>query len=797
MEEDFFTIQLTFQEGRKLGLVLIDRDDEQLDRHVPTSPSARILDGALRSVKTAVATAATNVAAQVISAFPVPSRPNKNKRKREIQICVSPRSVVFTFAAKLLDAAKALDFEATDFDKMMAWGRANSPKCSFCGIEYSLASFNEQSLMYALTGTVKPFLSIEKIQYRKASVAKSCNLKHNKTTRPIGGRRSWQYFRSDYFDTLLCCNSTNLKQVTDILSCSRNYPLYITFKQGHATKNIDPIVTANSSDMGPPRKRKRTKINNDTQQNQTKSDVICLLDRADDEVEEDRNDNTEANSNETNDSIQQSFSTMSIEPHQYTVPNDPPQLPFEEDDFILTPYGPGKILASRVERRAFVTNNDATIFKPIRIYSVDLHFGTCHIPANQIRSIGTSYEKTFFTYQKVPLNEHDLLRLRPMTFLNDSIINFYLKFVKSQVDAVIGATATKSEERSWDNLDGSGIHIFPSYCYTKIQTNLNGNRNSKANRERIWKDLKSWTKCVDIFKKRLLVFPINDSLHWTVCVVFHPGRLVRNYSLEVVEKKKDPQLRQLQALKERKKKIWAKRDATSPRASKNGVTPLSLLSLLDDDDCPVQPESNDDVALDDNKTENTPPASRPAKSYQAEHATAPTESSAEETKDGPEWQCDFCAAKYTLFDLALEHETTCDENIKWCMAHFDSGKHFNLHKSTEILGNIRQYLNAYYEAEYKSTHPGVAFTTKTMPGFSAAVPQQDNVKDCGVYMLEIAERVMRNSFEVDFEFIEMKGASKNDFFGKGNSFNKDVIVQKREDILQLLNKLRREETSLC
>jgi hypothetical protein len=181
---------------------------------------------------------------------------------------------------------------------------------------------------------------------------------------------------------------------------------------------------------------------------------------------------------------------------------------------------------------------------------------------------------------------------------------------------------------------------------------------------------------------------------------------------------------------------------------------------------------------------------------QQNEQSATTNTTPEESKPNPLWACDFCkSGHYATFDLALEHESMCDENINWCMIHFDSGKHFKLHKSTEILGNIRKYLNAYYEAEYEPTHPGLVFTTKNMPGFSATVPQQDNAKDCGVYMLEMAERMMMNTPEVDCEFVKRKGTSKNNFFGS-NSFSKDVIVQKREDILQLIQRLRREETSV-
>lgn len=802
MEEELFTIQLSYQEGRKLGLVLIDGSNGgghtgggELDRQVPTSPAHMIgeaLTGAAKSVAAAVTTAATTVAsvAQAVAASPAKTQPPRrsNKRKRELKVCISPSSIVFTFVAKLKEAAKALHFDETDFDKIMEWGRANSLTSSFHGLEYSFFTFNEESLMYALTGAIKPMMSIEKIQYRKPDTEKSCNSKQqNKITRPIGGRRSQSYFRSDHYKTFFCCNSADVNGVVKILSCGDNYPLYMTLKPKPDIINIDPIVTANSSDMEPPRKRQRT------ENEQTSNDgVICLLDSSDEEEEDQQDtnvvDTSKTASNDTDEKMNGTFAMID------TVPKDPPLLKFEDDDFVLTPYGPGKILTSRVERQPSVTHYDATIFNPIRIYSIDLHYGVCHIPANQIKPMtGSGYDKTIITYQKVPLNEHDLLRLRPMTYLNDSIINFYLKFVKCQVEAAAAAAApTVTALSGWDALDGDGVHIFPSYCYTRIQNNLNGNRNSKANRERIWKDLKSWTKTVDIFKKRLLVFPINDALHWTVCIVCNPGRLVRRYSKEFSEMKKNLELKNIQALGdimgEMKKATWAKLDATSPYASQAGVEPLSLLPLMNGDDHDVQPESSkNDIAMTDNNPQS--------ELSQQNEQSATTNTTPEESKPNL-WACDFCkSGHYGTFDLALEHESMCDENINWCMIHFDSGKHFKLHKSTEILGNIRKYLNAYYEAEYEPTHPGLVFTTKNMPGFSATVPQQDNAKDCGVYMLEMAERMMRNTPEVDCEFVKRKGTSKNNFFGS-NSFSKDVIVQKREDILQLIQRLRREETSL-
>jgi len=488
--EEKYTVQLSFQEGRKLGLVLIDgpppleqeikssNDDSQV--HTTSSEG---INGAVRSVASAISAAATTVvaAAQSVTSPARAIRVN-NKRKREMKVCISPNSIVFTFVAKLIETAKAHDIDETDFDKLMQWARTKSLiNTEYAGTTYSSASFNEQSLLYALTGTIKPMDEVEKIQYRKTSMKKSCNTQNK--PRQIGERRSWPYFRSDHYKTFFCCNANLIQDVVNILLNPENYPLYITLKRRPAIKRTD-LINIGDSSLEPPRKRQRT--NNDTQQQQQQQQsndgVICLLDSSDEEENNNVSQTTEANRNDKNDKMDESFSMMSIEPQECTVPKDPPILQFEEDDFVLTPYGAGKILTSRIERRALVTNNDATIFKPIRIYSIDLHFGTCHLPASQIQSLtGSSYDKTIFTYQKVPLNEHDLLRLRPMTYLNDSIVNFYLKYVKCQVEAATASTggAAKSEGGSWDDFDGEGIHIFVSHSlyvskhvFTPTNTNM-------------------------------------------------------------------------------------------------------------------------------------------------------------------------------------------------------------------------------------------------------------------------------------------------------------------------------------
>ena len=45
------------------------------------------------------------------------------------------------------------------------------------------------------------------------------------------------------------------------------------------------------------------------------------------------------------------------------------------------------------------------------------------------------------------------------------------------------------------------------------------------------KAVSSWTanKNINVFKKRLIFIPVNENLHWSLCVVVNPGLIANNY----------------------------------------------------------------------------------------------------------------------------------------------------------------------------------------------------------------------------------------------------------------------------
>ena len=75
-------------------------------------------------------------------------------------------------------------------------------------------------------------------------------------------------------------------------------------------------------------------------------------------------------------------------------------------------------------------------------------------------------------------------------------------------------------KRIWRNDDPetSAVHFFTSHFFTTLD-----DEGPEA--------VSSWTakKNIDIFKKRFIFIPINESLHWSLCVVVNPGYIENEY----------------------------------------------------------------------------------------------------------------------------------------------------------------------------------------------------------------------------------------------------------------------------
>lgn len=122
-----------------------------------------------------------------------------------------------------------------------------------------------------------------------------------------------------------------------------------------------------------------------------------------------------------------------------------------------------------------------------------------------------------FIYPKgkggISINTEDYMCLATDQYLNDVIIDFYLKYVFLE--------KMSPEQRS-------KTHIFSSFFYKRLTA-------TSARQRLIEKDLKmtpaqkrhnrvkSWTKNVNLFDKEFIVIPINELSHWFLAIICFPG----------------------------------------------------------------------------------------------------------------------------------------------------------------------------------------------------------------------------------------------------------------------------------
>nr|XP_043617521.1 probable ubiquitin-like-specific protease 2B isoform X2 [Erigeron canadensis] len=104
----------------------------------------------------------------------------------------------------------------------------------------------------------------------------------------------------------------------------------------------------------------------------------------------------------------------------------------------------------------------------------------------------------------VVLSKRDFDLLQPDTFVNDTIIDFYIKYLKNKI---------KPEERH-------RYHFFNSFFFRKLadpdKDQLDASQGKAA-----YQRVKKWTRKVNLFEKDYIFIPVNYNYHWSLIVICH------------------------------------------------------------------------------------------------------------------------------------------------------------------------------------------------------------------------------------------------------------------------------------
>ncbi|CAO3638352.1 unnamed protein product [Cunninghamella echinulata] len=173
----------------------------------------------------------------------------------------------------------------------------------------------------------------------------------------------------------------------------------------------------------------------------------------------------------------------------------------------------------KVDEDKYVLNNDDTMKGNGQIEP--------YIPDNEI----------LFTYPNektkgaISITQHDKETLEPERYLNDNIINYYIKSLydgySSKLNDDSSSTPNGSKkitkmifnnkintQSASDSKPINEVHTYNTFFYTKISQN-----NRQLIDGDIYNNVKNWTKDVDLFEKKYVLIPINEKNHWYLILV--------------------------------------------------------------------------------------------------------------------------------------------------------------------------------------------------------------------------------------------------------------------------------------
>lgn len=115
----------------------------------------------------------------------------------------------------------------------------------------------------------------------------------------------------------------------------------------------------------------------------------------------------------------------------------------------------------------------------------------------------------------------DYMRLSPNKFLNDILIDFWMKYIHTELI---------------DEAQREKCHMFSQFFFTRLSTPMNGDIQAETAAQKHAR-VARWTKNVNLFEKDFIFVPINHNTHWFLSIICFPALIdthqVNNQALKV------------------------------------------------------------------------------------------------------------------------------------------------------------------------------------------------------------------------------------------------------------------------
>ncbi|XP_011293377.2 uncharacterized protein LOC101890437 isoform X1 [Musca domestica] len=339
----------------------------------------------------------------------------------------------------------------------------------------------------------------------------------------------------------------------------------------------------------------------------------------------------------------------------------------------------------------------------------------------------------------ISINTEDYMCLATDQYLNDIIIDFYLKWVHENI------IPDAQKERT---------HIFSTFFYKRLTTltrHINHDKDVKQSAaQKRHARVQNWTKNVNLFEKDFIIIPINEQSHWFLAIICFPklkGPVTFDTHVPV-------ELQPIKKTKGKKVSLQIGNTTITPLSKRDSSNVLSEICGVGDDDSERDEAEGDDSDLAsedsdfDNSNSTTPSNSQPAVPVVAGATAANTASSAHQPIKQP---------------LILIFDSLAGAS------------------RSRVVATLRDYLTCEYKIKMPEA-PLHAFNKDNMPGHCVKVPQQNNFTDCGLYLLQYVEQFFKDPIR-DYR-VPIKQLA--------NWFDTLTVTKKREDISNLIQSLMDE-----
>lgn len=294
--------------------------------------------------------------------------------------------------------------------------------------------------------------------------------------------------------------------------------------------------------------------------------------------------------------------------------------------------------------------------------------------------------------------------------------------------------------------------------------------------------VRRWTKSIDVFKKDYLLVPINKHMHWSLAVVCFPG-------CEDTTNKNKNTINTI-----------TNTTSTSRHHTSSIKEIVDLSTDPADEDAKDHPDS---VTMDTRGRQPQVSELSPNTHTRFETGSPPPSPLEDAGAAAAQALAAEAASAEGIGGAPLKDDDDDDDDPPApCILFFDS---LNAHPAKEICARLRSYLTHEWRARRSRLSGGTAaaaaavdndnnntermndkdrvFTHKSMPRVHPRVPKQDNSFDCGVFLLEYAEQVLKRLPHISRQDI----ANNLDSIFRRDLFNADVIMMKRACIRSVID----------